>query len=98
MGRALDAYSSKLVNKITSDGRITVRIRLGVDQVKNIILKDSQERAFLAKENVERISLSRYIIRGDKISLIGIGERDEELDRNIIFSRICVDSLPIAKT
>jgi U6 snRNA-associated Sm-like protein LSm8 len=90
MAEALDAYSHKSVNRVTTDRRISF------DQAINIILDDSHECVFSITEGVEQVLLGFYIIRGDNVALIG--EIDEELDRNIDFSRIRADPLQAAKT
>jgi len=96
MAQVLDAYISKSVNIVTSDGRIIIGTLRGFDQTINIILDDSHERVFSATGGVEQVPLGLYIIRGDNVALIG--EIDEELDRNIDFSRIRADPLQAAKT
>ena len=96
MAQALDAYVNKSVNVVTSDGRIIVGTLRGFDQAINIILDDSHERVFSATEGVEQVLLGLYIIRGDNVALIG--EIDEDLDKNIDFSRLRADPLRVAKT
>jgi U6 snRNA-associated Sm-like protein LSm8 len=96
MAQVLDAYVNKSVNIVTSDGRIIIGTLRGFDQAINIILDDSHERVFSATDGVEQVLLGLYIIRGDNVALIG--EIDEELDKNIDFSRIRADPLQAAKT
>lgn len=96
MAQVLDAYVSKSVNVVTADGRIIIGTLRGFDQAINIILDDSHERVFSANYGVEQVPLGLYIIRGDNVALIG--EIDEDQDRDIDFSRIRADPLPVAKT
>jgi U6 snRNA-associated Sm-like protein LSm8 len=96
MAQVLDAYVNKSVNIVTADGRIIIGTLRGFDQAINIILDDSHERVFSSTDGVEQVLLGLYIIRGDNVALIG--EIDEELDKNIDFSRIRADPLPAAKT
>ena len=96
MAQVLDAYINKSVNIVTADGRIIIGTLRGFDQTINIILDDSHERVFSATDGVEQVLLGLYIIRGDNVALIG--EIDEELDKNIDFSRIRADPLPASKT
>jgi U6 snRNA-associated Sm-like protein LSm8 len=96
MAQVLDAYINKAVNIVTADGRIIIGTLRGFDQTINIILDDSHERVFSATDGVEQVLLGLYIVRGDNVALIG--EIDEDLDKNIDFSRIRADPLPAAKT
>ena len=96
MAQVLDAYVNKSVNIVTADGRIIIGTLRGFDQAINIILDDSHERVFSSTDGVEQVLLGLYIIRGDNVALIG--EIDEDIDRNIDFSRTRADPLPAAKT
>lgn len=96
MAQVLDAYVKKLVNIITSDGRIIIGTLRGFDQAINIVVEESFERVFSSSTGVEQVPLGLYIIRGDNVALIG--EIDEELDRNIDFSHIRADPIRASKT
>lgn len=70
---------------ICGDGRCLIGTLKGYDQVQNIVLSETHERAFSLDSPVELIDLGLYIVRGDNLAIIG--ELDEEEDAKVRVSR-----------
>ena len=85
-----DAGLSYLVDStievVTNDGRVIVGVLRGYDQVMNIILDESHERVYSAKQGVECVVLGLQVIRGDNIALVG--EVDVERDTAIDLAKV----------
>jgi U6 snRNA-associated Sm-like protein LSm8 len=68
--------SAEVVMVLTSDGRIIVGKFVGHDQVQNLILNEAYERIYSQTDDVERVPLGLYVVRGDSLCLVA--EFDEE--------------------
>ena len=55
---------------ITNDGRVEVGILLGLDQVVNVVLANTEERVFTS-EGIDKQQLGLYLIRGDNVAIVG---------------------------
>jgi U6 snRNA-associated Sm-like protein LSm8 len=64
-------HRSEVVCVLTADGRLIVGQLVGHDQVQNLIMNDAHERVYSADENVEKVPLGLYVIRGDNLCVIG---------------------------
>lgn len=61
---------SESIFVLTSDGRVIVGTLVGHDQVQNLIVNDAHERVYSADEDVDKVELGLYVIRGDTVCLI----------------------------
>lgn len=61
----------EIVMVVTVDGRIIVGNFVGNDHVQNVILRDTHERLYSEDEDMEKIPLGLYVIRGDSVCVIG---------------------------
>jgi len=64
---------------VTSDGRLITGTLIGLDQVQNLILNNSQEYVYNGtsttndkdESTTEQVPLGLYVIRGDTVCLVG---------------------------
>jgi U6 snRNA-associated Sm-like protein LSm8 len=59
---------------VTCDGRIIIGTLVGHDQVQNLVLNEAHERVYSIDDDVEKVTLGLYVIRGDNVALIGEAE------------------------
>ena len=76
----LTVIRTEEVMVVTTDGRILVGIFVGHDQHQNTILKESHERIYSASDDVERVPLGVYVVRGDSLCIIAEFEDGENAD------------------
>lgn len=71
------------VGVITNDGKFLVGTLKGADDGTNIILDDSHERVFSEDQGVEKHQLGLCVIRGDNVAMIGLLDRNIDLNLNL---------------
>mmetsp|Transcript_9001 Transcript_9001/g.18033 ORF Transcript_9001/g.18033 Transcript_9001/m.18033 type:complete len:100 (-) Transcript_9001:128-427(-) len=97
MASTLEELIGKKVSVICGDGRCLIGTLKGYDQVQNIVLSETHERAFSLDSPVELIDLGLYIVRGDNLAIIG--ELDEEEDAKVDLGSVRAEPLkPVMHT
>ena len=98
MAKELTALVDTQISVITNDGRNIIGILRGFDQTTNLILEDCFERVYSANSGVEQAVLGLYIIRGDNIAVIELGqELDASLDLSTIHAARSEGHIPLSR-
>ncbi|KAI9828603.1 MAG: hypothetical protein M1826_005985 [Phylliscum demangeonii] len=86
---SLQAYVTKRVLVMTSDGRSLTGLLLSCDQLTNLVLSQTVERIIRPPDDPEEsreVEHGLYLIRGDNVAVVGLV--DEELDKTIDWSKV----------
>jgi U6 snRNA-associated Sm-like protein LSm8 len=86
MATFVEKLVDKTVNVITNDGRNFIGTLVSFDQKTNLILSSCVERVYIENHEVQVEDIGVFFIRGDNVCLIA--EIDENLERNIDYSKI----------